>query len=158
MALSAHAFLFTISLAADASRTARIMSMSLSFLITLLTARLFIGHMKREVSDRAWLSAFEKRYLPSLCQTHIKVRILSPHCAALWALGPVSISLLPPFLRLFVASQDVVTYIYDRIGNSEPMFVLKRLAGCTLSSPSQPLAFGTFPLALIPASVLFGMI
>ncbi|KAG8827784.1 hypothetical protein FRC19_000288 [Serendipita sp. 401] len=72
MALSAHAFLFTISLASDTSRTARIMSMGLSFLITLLTARLFIGHMKREVSDRAWLAAFEKQYLPPLCQTHIK--------------------------------------------------------------------------------------
>ncbi|KAG8831913.1 hypothetical protein FRC17_002357 [Serendipita sp. 399] len=72
MALSAHAFLFTISLAADTSRTARIMSMALSFLITLLTSRLFIGHMKREVSDRAWLAAFEKQYLPPLCQTHIK--------------------------------------------------------------------------------------
>ncbi|PVF95082.1 hypothetical protein CPB86DRAFT_817462 [Serendipita vermifera] len=72
MALSAHAFLFTISLDAGSSRTARILSMGLSFLITLLTARLFIGHMKREVSDRAWLSAFEKQYLPAICQTHIK--------------------------------------------------------------------------------------
>jgi hypothetical protein len=76
MALSAHAFLFTISLASDSSKTSRILSMGLSFLITLLTARLFIGHMKREVSDRAWLSAFEKQYLPALCQTHIKVRLL----------------------------------------------------------------------------------
>lgn len=124
MALSAHAFLFTISLAADTSKTARIMSMSLSFLITLMTARLFIGHMKREVSDRAWLAAFEKQYLPPLCQTHIKV---------------CSLNLDSPLLTCF----------YSRTGSSEQMYIPKRLVGCIPCSCYLPLEPGTFSLYLL---------
>jgi len=73
MALTAHAFLFTIALAADTAPLARYLSMIISIIITLLTCRLFIGHMIREVADRTWLEQFEKTYLPEVGQVHVKV-------------------------------------------------------------------------------------
>ncbi|KAH7103102.1 hypothetical protein BKA62DRAFT_697221 [Auriculariales sp. MPI-PUGE-AT-0066] len=72
MALTAHAFLFTIALAGDSTPLARYLSMVISLIITLLTCRLFIGHMIREVADRAWLAEFEKAYLPEIGRVHIK--------------------------------------------------------------------------------------
>ncbi|KAH7103101.1 hypothetical protein BKA62DRAFT_697216 [Auriculariales sp. MPI-PUGE-AT-0066] len=72
MALTAHAFLFTIALAGDSTPLARYLSMIIVLIITLLTCRLFIGHMIREVSDRAWLEEFEKAYLPQIAQVHVK--------------------------------------------------------------------------------------
>ena len=77
MALTAHAFLFTIALAGDSTPLSRYLSMLLSIIITILTCRLFIGHMIREVADRHWLEEFEKAYLPDIGQVHIKVRALN---------------------------------------------------------------------------------
>ncbi|KZV98265.1 hypothetical protein EXIGLDRAFT_832349 [Exidia glandulosa HHB12029] len=72
MGLTAHAFLFSIGLAPNATTASRIISMALSLVFTFLTARLFIGHMEREVADRTWLAAFEKAYLPKICHVHTK--------------------------------------------------------------------------------------
>ncbi|KZV98264.1 hypothetical protein EXIGLDRAFT_728728 [Exidia glandulosa HHB12029] len=72
MALTAHAFLFTIALDAETRPLARYISMILSLIITFLTCRLFIGHMIREVADRAWLQEFENTFLPEIGRVHVK--------------------------------------------------------------------------------------
>ncbi|GAA6000810.1 hypothetical protein JCM10207_004670 [Rhodosporidiobolus poonsookiae] len=52
---AAQAFLFQTALAGDSSRTARIVSMALSLLITLLTLQLFTRQLQAEAADHAWL-------------------------------------------------------------------------------------------------------
>lgn len=60
--LTAHAFLFSISLAADTGRFARIASMSLCIVITILTLHLFTRQLQAEDADHRWLADFEERH------------------------------------------------------------------------------------------------
>ncbi|MBW0495423.1 hypothetical protein O181_035138 [Austropuccinia psidii MF-1] len=60
--LTAHAFLFSISLAADTGRFARIASMGLCIVITILTLHLFTRQLQAEDADHAWLIEFEERH------------------------------------------------------------------------------------------------
>ncbi|GAA6030120.1 hypothetical protein JCM8097_009271 [Rhodosporidiobolus ruineniae] len=52
---AAQAFLFQVALAGDTSRSARIISMGLSLLITILTLQLFTRQLQAEAADHAWL-------------------------------------------------------------------------------------------------------
>ncbi|OAV91621.1 hypothetical protein PTTG_09891 [Puccinia triticina 1-1 BBBD Race 1] len=60
--LTAHAFLFSISLAADTGRFARIASMGLCIVITVLTLHLFTRQLQAEDADHRWLADFEERH------------------------------------------------------------------------------------------------
>ncbi|KAI8459681.1 hypothetical protein BY996DRAFT_6410006 [Phakopsora pachyrhizi] len=60
--LTAHAFLFSISLAADTGRFARIASMGLCIVITVLTLHLFTRQLQAEDADHRWLTDFEERH------------------------------------------------------------------------------------------------
>lgn len=71
MALTAHAILFTVVLDADACPLRRYISSILSFIIAFLS-RLSIGHMIREVADRAWLQELEPACLPDIGRVHVK--------------------------------------------------------------------------------------
>ncbi|ORY90745.1 hypothetical protein BCR35DRAFT_328506 [Leucosporidium creatinivorum] len=60
--LTSQAFLFTTALAGDSSRAARLISMALSILITLLTIQLFTRQLQAEDADRRWLEDWEERH------------------------------------------------------------------------------------------------
>ena len=75
MALTAHAFLFTIALSNSSTKASRVLSMALSIITSVLTIRLFIGHMEREVAGRMWLADFEQTYLPEPLQVHVRVSL-----------------------------------------------------------------------------------
>ncbi|KAH8917726.1 hypothetical protein BT69DRAFT_641096 [Atractiella rhizophila] len=62
MGLTAHAFLFSIALASDTSKAARIISSALSILITFMTLHLFTRQLQAEDADNRWLEDFEKRH------------------------------------------------------------------------------------------------
>ncbi|KAM0751756.1 hypothetical protein T439DRAFT_218260 [Meredithblackwellia eburnea MCA 4105] len=59
---AAQAFLFQTALAGDSAQSARIISMALSFLITILTLQLFTRQLQAEDSDNRWLADWEKRH------------------------------------------------------------------------------------------------
>ncbi|POW08624.1 hypothetical protein PSTT_07399, partial [Puccinia striiformis] len=65
--LTAHAFLFSISLAADTGRFARIASMGLCIVITVLTLHLFTRQLQAEDADHRWLADFEERHQIEYC-------------------------------------------------------------------------------------------
>ncbi|SCZ92011.1 BZ3500_MvSof-1268-A1-R1_Chr5-3g08281 [Microbotryum saponariae] len=55
-------FLFQIALGGDSSRSARIISMCLSILISFLTLQLFTRQLQAEAADHAWLEDWEMRH------------------------------------------------------------------------------------------------
>ncbi|KAL8291763.1 hypothetical protein RQP46_002021 [Phenoliferia psychrophenolica] len=57
-----QAFLFQTALAGDSAQSARIISMALSILITILTLQLFTRQLQAEAADHAWLEDWEKRH------------------------------------------------------------------------------------------------
>ncbi|ORY90717.1 hypothetical protein BCR35DRAFT_299281 [Leucosporidium creatinivorum] len=59
---AAHSFLFQTALAGDTSQAARIISMALSVLITILTLQLFTRQLQAAAADHAWLEDWEKRH------------------------------------------------------------------------------------------------
>ncbi|KAA1421261.1 hypothetical protein F0U44_02815 [Nocardioides humilatus] len=59
LTFTAQAFLFTIALAGDTSRTARIITSLLALLMSLLAWHLMARHRKAEVADGNWLAAVE---------------------------------------------------------------------------------------------------
>ena len=61
LSITAQAFLFTVSLGADTSQVARIISSSLSLIVTLLTLQLFVRHRQSEITDAHWLEDQEDR-------------------------------------------------------------------------------------------------
>ncbi|KAM0751606.1 hypothetical protein T439DRAFT_355514 [Meredithblackwellia eburnea MCA 4105] len=59
---AAQAFLFTTALAGDSARSARLISMGLSILLSLLTLQLFVRQLAAEDADRRWLDDWEARH------------------------------------------------------------------------------------------------
>lgn len=59
---AAQAFLFQTALAGDSARSARIISMALSILITVLTLQLFTRQLQAEAADHQWLKDWEERH------------------------------------------------------------------------------------------------
>ncbi|GAA5929185.1 hypothetical protein JCM1841_006227 [Sporobolomyces salmonicolor] len=59
---TAQAFLFTTALAGDTSRAARLIAMSLSILVTILTLHLFTRQLQASHAEACWLDDFEKRH------------------------------------------------------------------------------------------------
>lgn len=64
LSLTAQAFLFSIALAADAARPARMIASVLSLLMTFLSLHLMARHRQAEVADSQWLEAFEAQHAP----------------------------------------------------------------------------------------------
>lgn len=62
LSITAQAFLFTVSLGADTSQTARIIAASLSLITTILTLQLFVRHRQSEIADAHWLEDYEQRF------------------------------------------------------------------------------------------------
>jgi hypothetical protein len=60
--ITGQAFLFSIALAPDSSRMARIIASGLCILITAMTIQLIVRHRLADEADRQWLSAFEAKY------------------------------------------------------------------------------------------------
>lgn len=69
LSLTAQAFLFTIALAADSSRTARVIAGALAMIITVLCVTLMARHRQAELTDAHWLEAYES-HLPERYQQH----------------------------------------------------------------------------------------
>ncbi|GAA5905406.1 hypothetical protein JCM6882_003151 [Rhodosporidiobolus microsporus] len=68
---TAQAFLFTTALAGDSSRAARLLSMALSLLVTVLTLHLFTRQLQASDADHRWLDDFEERHnLPKQDRSH----------------------------------------------------------------------------------------
>jgi hypothetical protein len=63
LSLTAQAFLFTVALGADTSRTARIIAAFLSLIVTFLTLQLFTRHRQAEITDAHWLERYEMETL-----------------------------------------------------------------------------------------------
>lgn len=63
LSLTAQAFLFTIALSGDSSRTARMMSAALALVVTFLSITLMARHRQAEVVDAHWLEAYELEVL-----------------------------------------------------------------------------------------------
>ncbi|KDE04040.1 hypothetical protein MVLG_05479, partial [Microbotryum lychnidis-dioicae p1A1 Lamole] len=59
---ASSSFLFQIALGGDSSRSARIISMCLSILISFLTLQLFTRQLQAEAADHAWLEDWEMRH------------------------------------------------------------------------------------------------
>ncbi|WP_147258788.1 hypothetical protein [Pseudonocardia hierapolitana] len=59
LSITAQAFLFTVSLGADTSQAARVISSSLSLIVTVLTLQLFVRHRQSEITDAHWLEERE---------------------------------------------------------------------------------------------------
>lgn len=59
LSLTAQAFLFTIALAGDTSRTARVIAAGLSLIVTFLSITLMARHRQAEIADAHWLEAYE---------------------------------------------------------------------------------------------------
>ncbi|GAA6005381.1 hypothetical protein JCM10207_002961 [Rhodosporidiobolus poonsookiae] len=68
---TAQAFLFTTALAGDSSRAARLISMSISLLVTVMTIHLFTRQLQASDADHRWLDDFEERHnLPRMDRSH----------------------------------------------------------------------------------------
>ncbi|GAA5896976.1 hypothetical protein JCM6882_007320 [Rhodosporidiobolus microsporus] len=93
---AAQAFLFQTALAGDSSRTARIVAMALSVLITLLTLQLFTRQLQAEAADHAWLEgetwATYRSVLPHRAR-HFKF-LASIRGFTLWSNGMLIIGLV----------------------------------------------------------------
>src|ERR1035438_162519 len=62
LSLAAQAFLLTIALGSDASRTARLLASGLGVAAALLSLHLLIRHRQAEVTDAYWLAAYEQQH------------------------------------------------------------------------------------------------
>ena len=62
LSLTAQAFLFSIALSADGTRTTRIIASLLSLVMTFLSLHLMVKHRQAEVADSQWLEAYEKEF------------------------------------------------------------------------------------------------
>jgi len=66
LSLTAQAFLFTIALAGDTSRIARVIAAGLSLIVTFLSITLMARHRQAEIADAHWLEAYEKENFQAL--------------------------------------------------------------------------------------------
>jgi disulfide bond formation protein DsbB len=64
LSLTAQAFLFSIALSGDATRTARAIASVLSLLMTILSLHLMAKHRQAEVADSHWLESYESQFKP----------------------------------------------------------------------------------------------
>jgi hypothetical protein len=64
LTLTAQAFLFSIALAHDTTRTARFIACLLSLVMTVLSLHLMVKHRQAEVADSQWLETYEHQLLP----------------------------------------------------------------------------------------------
>jgi hypothetical protein len=62
LSLTAQAFLFSIALSPDGTRTTRIIASLLSLVMTFLSLHLMVKHRQAEVADSQWLEAYEKEF------------------------------------------------------------------------------------------------
>ncbi len=62
LSLTGQAFLFTIALGHDSSRTARVVSCLLSIVMTILSMHLMSRHRQAEWTDAHWLEDYENRH------------------------------------------------------------------------------------------------
>jgi len=62
LSLAAQAFLLTIALGPDASRTSRLLASGLGVVAALLSLHLLIRHRQAEVADAHWLAAYEQQH------------------------------------------------------------------------------------------------
>ena len=62
LSLTAQAFLFSIALSRDGTRTTRIIASLLSLVMTFLSLHLMVKHRQAEVADSQWLEAYEKEF------------------------------------------------------------------------------------------------
>lgn len=60
ISLTAQAFLFTLALGPDTSRTARLISAVLALLVTVLSMILMARHRQADVADGRWLAELER--------------------------------------------------------------------------------------------------
>jgi hypothetical protein len=65
LSLTAQAFLFSIALSHDATRTARVIASVLSLLMTVLSLHLMAKHRQAEVADSQWLEVYESQFKPT---------------------------------------------------------------------------------------------
>lgn len=64
LSLTAQAFLFTIALGSDSSRTARAVAALLSLVASFLSVELMSRHRQAEVADARWLEQYEADHFP----------------------------------------------------------------------------------------------
>jgi hypothetical protein len=62
LSLTAQAFLFSIALSPDGTRTTRIIASLLSLVMTFLSLHLMVKHRQAEVADSQWLEAYENKF------------------------------------------------------------------------------------------------
>jgi hypothetical protein len=62
LSLTAQAFLFSIALSSDGTRTTRIIASLLSLVMTFLSLHLMVKHRQAEVADSQWLEAYEEKF------------------------------------------------------------------------------------------------
>lgn len=62
LSLTAQAFLFTIALAPDSSRTARVVASGLSIIMTVLSMHLMARHRQAEHTDAHWIADYEREH------------------------------------------------------------------------------------------------
>jgi hypothetical protein len=62
LSLAAQAFLLTIALGPDASRTSRLLTSGLGVVVALLSLHLLIRHRQAEVTDAHWLAEYEQQH------------------------------------------------------------------------------------------------
>jgi hypothetical protein len=62
VSLTAQAFLFTIALGSDSSRSARIVASLLAIVMSVLSIHLMARHRQAEVTDAEWLAEYEQRH------------------------------------------------------------------------------------------------
>jgi hypothetical protein len=64
LTLTAQAFLFSIALSHDATKSARVIACLLSLVMTCLSLHLMIKHRQAEVADSQWLESYEDQLPP----------------------------------------------------------------------------------------------
>ncbi|GAA5856406.1 hypothetical protein JCM8547_008729 [Rhodosporidiobolus lusitaniae] len=96
---TAQAFLFTTALAGDSSRAARLLSMSLSLLVTIMTLHLFTRQLQASDADHRWLDDFEERHqLPKVDRSHG-----ARWSEALWSNGMLAMGAAALFVLVWAA-------------------------------------------------------
>lgn len=96
LSLTAQAFLFTIALSPDSQLAARVISCSLSLIVTFLSITLMARYRQGELNDAHWLEEFEAEHgLPTVHGKQFKSNRDGEPLAAGW-IGR-SIPLLPGF-------------------------------------------------------------
>lgn len=62
LGLAAQAFLLTIALGPDASRTSRLLTSALGMVVAFLSVHLLVRHRQAEITDAHWLAEYEQQH------------------------------------------------------------------------------------------------